>query len=474
MSFSSLGLTELLLRAIDETGYTEPFPIQVEAIPAVLSGKDIMAAAQTGTGKTASFTLPLLQRLASGPKVRSNHIRALVLTPTRELAVQVAESVATYGKHLPLRSGVVYGGVKINPQMMRLRSGIDVLVATPGRLLDLASQNAVKFSQVEILVLDEADRMLDMGFIGDIRKILAQLPTKRQNLLFSATFSSDIRKLTNEFLYQPVQIEVDPRNTAAVSVRQKVYEADKGQKAALLSHLVRNKNWDQVLVFVRTKKGADRLVKQLERDGISTAAIHGDKNQNERSRALAKFKMNRVRVLVATDVAARGLDINELPHVVNFDLPKVAEDYIHRIGRTGRAGLEGEGVSLVSADEVKLLAAIETLIRQTLERAVESGFVPNHKVPLTRPAMARPKKPKKAKKSKPGQGRGDARKTEEQKTSGKKPGRSRKPQETDKAKQSEGGRGRKRQERDSSATRKRSTSKANRPAAGKKNSRKQR
>ncbi|MDH3997361.1 MAG: DEAD/DEAH box helicase [Desulfuromonadales bacterium] len=474
MSFSSLGLSELLLRAIDDTGYTEPFPIQTEAIPAVLSGQDIMAAAQTGTGKTASFTLPLLQRLASGPKVKSNHIRALVLTPTRELAVQVAESVATYGKHLPLRSGVVYGGVKINPQMMRLRAGLDVLVATPGRLLDLATKNAVKFSQVEVLVLDEADRMLDLGFIGDIRKVMAQLPGKRQTLLFSATFSNDIRQLAGELLHQPVQIEVSPRNTAAQSVRQRVYEADKGQKAALLSHLVRNQGWQQVLVFVRTKKGADRLLKQLENDGISTATIHGDKNQNERSRALAKFKMNRVRVLVATDVAARGLDINELPHVVNFDMPKVAEDYIHRIGRTGRAGLEGEGVSLVSADEVNLLAAIETLTRQTLERTVEPGFVPNHKVSLTGPTTARPKKPKKPKKSKLEQQRSNVQKSDKKKSSGNKPGKSRKEQDADKSKKNESASGGRRPDRKTVATKKRSTPKANRPAIGKKNTRKRR
>lgn len=398
MSFSSLGLSEPLLRALDERGYAEPFPVQIEAIPAILSGRDVLAAAQTGTGKTASFTLPLLQRLASGPNVKSNHIRALVLAPTRELADQIAESVATYGKHLSLKSSVVYGGVKINPQMMKLRGGIDVLVATPGRLLDLFNHNAVKFSQIEALVLDEADRMLDMGFIGDIRKIIALLPEKRQNLLFSATFSGAIRTLTAGLLNDPVRIEVSPRNSAAVNVKQWVYEVDKSTKPALLSHLVRTKNLEQVLVFTRTKRGADRLVKQLSQNDISAAAIHSDKSQNQRARALAHFKANQIRVLIATDIAARGLDINELPHVINFDLPKVPENYIHRIGRTGRAGSEGEGISLVCAEEVKLLAAIESLIRQTLMREIESGFLPKYKLPLTRQQKVRPKKVKKSKK----------------------------------------------------------------------------
>lgn len=395
MTFSSLGLIDPLLRAVNETGYTTPFPIQVKAIPAVLSGKDIMAAAQTGTGKTAGYTLPLLQRLANGSRVKSNHIRALVLTPTRELAVQVAANVDVYGKYLSLKSGVVYGGVKINPQMMKLRGGIDVLIATPGRLLDLFSQNAVKFAQLEILVLDEADRMLDMGFIDDIRTILSLLPKKRQNLLFSATFSSDIRTLTAELLKKPIQIEVSPRNSTATSVEQWVYEVDKSKKPALLSHLLRNKGWDQVLVFTRTKDGADLLVRKLIGDGISTAAIHGNKSQGERTRTLADFKTNKIRVLVATDIAARGLDISELPHVINFDLPKVPEDYIHRIGRTGRAGSKGEGISLVCADEVKQLNAIETLIRQTLVREVVTGFIPKHNVPLTSQIKIRPKKPKK-------------------------------------------------------------------------------
>ena len=441
MSFSSLGLSEPLLRAIDDKGYSTSFPIQVKVIPPVLSGRDVMAAAETGTGKTASFALPLLQRLASGTKVRANHIRVLVLVPTRELAVQVAESVATYGKYLPLKSDVVYGGVKINPQMMKLRSGIDVLVATPGRLLDLYSQNAVKFSQVETLVLDEADRLLDMGFLGDIRKILALLPKKRQNLLFSATFSDDIRTLTDSLLRSPVKIEVGPKNSAAKSVKQWLYEVDKNRKPALLSHLIRNNEWEQVLVFTRTKDGADRLVQRLARDGIGAAAIHGDKRQGERTRALAAFKASEIRVLVATDIVARGIDINELPQVINFDLPKVPEDYIHRIGRTGRAGLQGEGISLVSADEVKLLTAIESLIRQTLVREVETGFVPTHSVPLTRPMRVRPKKPKKPKKSRQlqEQQRGEGRRTGgEQKHHSSKPRRGGKPVDVDKSKEATG------------------------------------
>ena len=400
MSFASLGLSAPLLRAISESGYTKPTPIQLKAIPAVLAGRDVLAAAQTGTGKTASFALPLLQRLVSGCRVKSNHVRALVLTPTRELAVQVGQSVASYGKHLPLKSSVIYGGVKINPQMMKLRRGVDVLVATPGRLLDLLNQNAVKFSQVEVLVLDEADRMLDMGFIEDIRKIIVLLPKKRQNLLFSATFSSDIRKLSDGLLNRPLQIEVSPRNSTAQSVRQWVYEVDKAKKPALLSHLVRNKGWTQALVFTRTKHGADSLVQKLIHDDISAAAIHGSKSQGVRTRVLAGFKANQIRVLVATDIAARGIDISELPQVINFELPKVPEDYIHRIGRTGRGGSAGEAISLVSADEVKFLAAIEGLIRQTLVREVEHGYIPTHTVPLTRDLRVRPKKPKKPKKPK--------------------------------------------------------------------------
>ena len=383
MSFSSLGLSAAYLRAIEDKGYSTPSPIQIEAIPAVLSGKDVMAAAQTGTGKTASFALPILQRLESGDAAKPKHIRTLVLTPTRELAAQVADSFFDYGKNVALKSAVVFGGVKINPQIGRLRGGIDVLVATPGRLIDLHNQKAVNFSQVEILVLDEADRMLDMGFIRDIRKILGLLPKKRQNLLFSATFSNDIRQLTGNLLDNPVQIEVSPRNAAAQSVQQSVYEVDKAKKTQLLSHLIRNNNWTQVLVFTRTKHGANKLTKKLQQDGVTAAAIHGNKSQGARTRALAEFKGGDIRVLVATDIAARGIDIKELPHVVNFELPNVPEDYVHRIGRTGRASFEGEAISLVSADEVKLLSGIENLIRQTLVREIETGFVPGHSVPLT-------------------------------------------------------------------------------------------
>jgi ATP-dependent RNA helicase RhlE len=472
MSFSSLGLSELILRAVDESGYTEPTPIQVETIPVVLSGKDVLAAAQTGTGKTAGFTLPLLQRLAAGPKVRANHIRTLVLTPTRELAVQVAESVATYGKHLPLKSGVVYGGVKINPQMMRLRSGIDVLVATPGRLMDLFRQNAVKFAQVETLVLDEADRMLDMGFIDDILEIIALLPRKRQNLLFSATFSNDIRKLSERLLNHPVQIEVSPRNSTAERVKQTVYEVDKSRKSALLSHLILNKNWQLVLVFTRTKNGADHLAQELERANISTVVIHGDKKQNQRSRALKRFKEYKVRVLVATDVAARGLDINELPHVVNFDLPKVCEDYVHRIGRTGRAGSEGEAVSLVSADEINLLAAIETLICQTLTREVENGFIPKHSVPLTHQTKVRPKKPKKPKRL---QERGKNHKPDKDKdSSGNKSRKSSKVQDINKAKKTAAGKSRRWNDNEAGSPKQRTNSKAKHGMAQKNTTRKPR
>ncbi|TKB28621.1 DEAD/DEAH box helicase [Desulfopila sp. IMCC35006] len=398
MPFSSFGLSKPLLRAVADKEYTVPSPIQQEVIPAVLAGRDVMAAAATGTGKTAGFTLPLLQRLGSGPRVKPNHIRILVLAPTRELAVQVADSVAAYGKYLALKSGVVYGGVKINPQMMKLRGGIDVLVATPGRLLDLFDRNAVQFSQLETLVLDEADRLLELGFLADIRKILALLPPRRQNLLFSATFSSDISLLAERLLHNPVKIDITPKNVAAKTVRQWLIEVDKTRKPALLCHLIRKYNWTQVLVFTRTKEGADRLVQRLMREDFSAVALHGDKSQNERARALAAFKAHEVRILVATDIVARGIDINELPQVVNFDLPKVAEDYIHRIGRTGRAGLPGEAIALVSADEVKLLEAIENLIRLPLVRELEDGFIPVHGVPLTRQMNVRPKKPKKPKK----------------------------------------------------------------------------
>ncbi len=398
MSFSSLGLSEHLLRAIGEKGYTTPFPIQIQAIPAVLSGKDVMAAAQTGTGKTAGYTLPLLQRLSTGHRARSNHIRSLILVPTRELAMQVAEELAIYGKFISISSAVVYGGVKINPQMMNLRRGIDILIATPGRLLDLYRQNAVRFDQVQTLVLDEADKMLNLGFIEEITEVLELLPRKRQNLLFSATLSRDIRSLSDSLLQRPVRIEVNAPNSAAKSVKQWLIEVDKSRKPDLLCHLLRTNDWHQVLAFSRTKKGADQLVRKLTGRGIYALAIHGDKSQSARTHALTEFKGGSIRVLVATDIASRGIDISELSCVINVDLPKVAEDYIHRIGRTGRAGMEGIAISLVSADEVLLLTAIQNLIRQLLVREVETGYIPKHGVPLTRLQKKRPKKPKKPKK----------------------------------------------------------------------------
>lgn len=412
-----------------------------------------MAAAQTGTGKTAGFALPLLKRLATGPEVHSNHIRALVLAPTRELAVQVAEAINAFGKHLPVTSAVVYGGVKINPQMMKLRGGVDILVATPGRLLDLFRQNAVKFSQVETLVLDEADKMLALGFIDDIRHILSLLPKKRQNLLFSATFSSDIRKLTDRILYKPVQIEVTPRNSAAGSVKQWLYEVDKSKKTALFCHLLRHNDWQQVLAFCRTKNGADQLVKKLTGIGIPAMAIHGDKSQGARARALAAFKENTIRVLVATDIASRGLDIGGLSHVINVDLPKVAEEYIHRIGRTGRAGLEGVAISLVSADEVKLLSAIETLTQKLIVRDVVAGYIPTHSVPITQLKKARPKKPKKPKKQKQDQLLNEChRSPADKKTSNRKSRRSGRPQQENTAKETATCKIKQRRSNDTSAT----------------------
>ncbi len=377
MSFDSLGLSAEILRAVSEQGYSEPTPIQRQAIPVVLEGRDIMAGAQTGTGKTAGFTLPLLQRLSAVKPGGRRTIRALILTPTRELAAQVGESVDTYGKYLPLKSTVIFGGVKINPQIERLRRGVDILVATPGRLLDHVSQHTVDLSKVEILVLDEADRMLDMGFIRDIRKVLALLPKGRQNLLFSATFSDEIKQLADGLLDRPALIEVARRNTASERVEQVVHPVDRERKRELLSHLIGTNNWRQVLVFTRTKHGANRLAQNLETDGITAAAIHGNKSQAARTRALADFKRNAIRVLVATDIAARGLDIDQLPHVVNFELPNVPEDYVHRIGRTGRAGNEGEAVSLVCVDEHKLLRDIERLIKRELPKVVIEGYEPD-------------------------------------------------------------------------------------------------
>jgi len=399
MSFSHFGLSDPILKAITETGYKEPSPIQTKAIPLVLEAKDLMAAAQTGTGKTAGFTLPILERLSQGEQARANQVRALILTPTRELAAQVAESVATYGKHLSLHSTVVFGGVKINPQMMKLRRGADILVATPGRLLDLFNNNAVKFKQLEILVLDEADRMLDMGFIHDIRKIISYLPAKRQNLMFSATFSDEIRKLAKTLTHNPVEISVSPKKVTAQNITQWISPVDKKQKPALLRQLIVDNNWWQVLVFTRTKHGANRLTRYLETHGIDAAAIHGNKSQAARTKALTDFKKGSTHVLVATDIAARGLDIDQLPQVVNFDLPNVPEDYVHRIGRTARAGASGQAISLVSADEAKQLFAIERLIKQVLTRKLIDDFEPVHDVPASNlaPAKTKPKKPKKAK-----------------------------------------------------------------------------
>ena len=392
MTFDQLGLSSALLRAIEKKGYSEPSPIQAKAIPAVLSGKDVMAAAQTGTGKTAAFTLPILQRLNASAPIKPHRIRALILTPTRELAAQVAQSVSTYGLHTPLKSAVVFGGVKINPQIAQLRRGVDILIATPGRLLDLHGQGEFDFGELEILVLDEADRMLDMGFIHDIRRILKLLPAERQNLLFSATFAAEIRELTKKFLQDPIEVEVASRNATADKVEQWVYPVDKKRKGALLRELVEEKCWTQVLVFSRTKHGANRLAQQLVKAGIEATAIHGNKSQGARTRALEDFKSGSLRVLVATDIAARGLDIAQLPQVVNFDLPNVAQDYVHRIGRTGRAGASGKAYSLVSADEIKQLNDIEQLIQRHLPREYIDGFEPEHEVPASAP-LRKPRQP---------------------------------------------------------------------------------
>ena len=366
MSFEQLGLRAELLRAVSEAGYSQPSPIQAKAIPVVLQGGDLLAGAQTGTGKTAGFALPMLQRLSEKTPQSSGAIRALILTPTRELAAQVEASFRLYGKYLPLRSTVVFGGVNIRPQINALRKGVDIVVATPGRLLDHVGQKTIDLSQVEMLVLDEADRMLDMGFIHDIRKILGLLPRNRQNMLFSATFSNDIKRLADGFLKAPVMIEVARRNTAAEQVDQVMYRIDKGLKRALLSHLISGSNWQQVLVFTRTKHGANRLASQLDKDGITTTAIHGNKSQGARTKALADFKQGKVRVLVATDIAARGLDIEQLPFVVNYEMPHVPEDYVHRIGRTGRAGNTGNAISFVCSEERKQLHDIETLLQRRI------------------------------------------------------------------------------------------------------------
>ncbi|WP_457977927.1 DEAD/DEAH box helicase [Ectopseudomonas composti] len=398
MTFASLGLIEPLLRTLADLDYQNPTPVQSQAIPAVLKGRDLMAAAQTGTGKTAGFALPVLQRLTlEGPQVASNNVRALVLTPTRELAEQVLQSFLSYGQHLPLSSYAVYGGVSINPQMMKLRKGVDVLVATPGRLLDLYRQNAVKFTQLQTLVLDEADRMLDLGFARELDELFSALPKKRQTLLFSATFSDVIRQMAGELLRDPLSVEVSPRNAAAKSVKQWLIPVDKKRKSELFLHLLQEQRWGQVLVFAKTRKGVDQLEQELLAMGVSADSIHGDKPQPSRLRALERFKAGEVQILVATDVAARGLDIDDLPLVVNLDLPINAEDYVHRIGRTGRAGSTGEAISLVCADEVDQLAAIEDLTQQLLKRVDEPDFIPDHRVPQTAvggQVLKKPKKPK--------------------------------------------------------------------------------
>ena len=403
MEFSNLGLSAPILNAVTKKGYKTPSPIQAEAIPAILSGKDVMAAAQTGTGKTAGFTLPILENLSHGQITRGNQVRALILTPTRELAAQIYENVKTYSTNLKIRSGVVFGGVKINPQMMKLRGGVDVLVATPGRLLDLYNQNAVKFQHLEVLVLDEADRMLDMGFIHDIKKILALLPKKRQNLLFSATFSKEIRNLAKTMINDPVEISVTPRNTAVEAVEHFLYPLDQNQKTKALIKLIKTEKWQQAIVFSRTKHGANRIAKNLEQKGISAAAIHGNKSQAARTKALASLKDGSVKILVATDIAARGIDIDQLPQVVNFDLPHVAEDYIHRIGRTGRAGSTGKAVSLVSSDEFDQLKGIERLLKRLIPRKEIEEFKPTIPLPesILNTKPIRPKKPKKTKASHP-------------------------------------------------------------------------
>lgn len=402
MTFSALGLSAPILKALQEQDYKTPSPIQAEAIPVILSHKDVMAAAQTGTGKTAGFTLPILQRLSQGKSAGPHQVRTLILAPTRELAAQVSDSVKTYGKHLTLKTSVVFGGVKISPQIAALRRGVDILIATPGRLLDLYQQRAMNFDQLEVLVLDEADRMLDMGFIHDIRKIIEVLPRKRQNLLFSATFSTGIRTLAKGLLNNPVEISVSKPNTTVNSVDQWVCPVDKKQKNALLAHLIWEGRWEQVLVFTRTKHGANRLAEFLIGEGIDSVAIHGNKSQGARTRALNAFKKGEVRALVATDIAARGLDIELLPNVVNFDLPQIPEDYVHRIGRTGRAGATGEAISLVSADEVLQLKEIERIINKTLPRKEMDGFEPTHTVPSTKVAA-----PKKAAPRRQFSGRGD-------------------------------------------------------------------
>ena len=396
MSFNSLGLSDALLKAVSQQGYTEPSPIQQKAIPLVLEGKDVLASAQTGTGKTAGFTLPLLQLLSQGKPLRNRPVRALVLTPTRELAAQVYENVRQYSTFLDIKSTVIFGGVNQKPQAATLRNGVDVLIATPGRLLDLHNQRLLSLANVEILVLDEADRMLDMGFLRDIKRIMAIMPEKRQNLLFSATFSKDIKSLANDILNHPVLVEATPENTTVEAIDQQVYRVAKGLKPDLLVKLISEGNWEQVLVFTRTKHGANKLTKKLVANDITALAIHGNKSQGARTKALDGFKKGTVRVLVATDIAARGLDIPLLPHVVNFELPNIPEDYVHRIGRTGRAGASGLAISLVSADETTYLQDIQKLIGERIPVEIVEGFEPdpNASTEPIKPGQGRNNRPK--------------------------------------------------------------------------------
>ncbi|GAB1262103.1 DEAD/DEAH box helicase [Aurantivibrio plasticivorans] len=427
MLFEDLGLAEELLRAVREQNYTNPTPIQEKSIPVIINGRDVLAGAQTGTGKTAGFTLPILHRLSQRPPLpakKFRHVKVLIVVPTRELASQVSDSVETYGKYLSVRTNVVFGGVKISPQIFKLRRGCDILVATPGRLLDLVNQNVLDLSRVETLVLDEADRMLDMGFLPDIRRILAELPESRQNLLFSATYSQSIRDLANSILNTPEVIEVASRNSVAEKIRHVVHPVEQHRKRELLSHLIGMKNWQQVLVFTKTKRGADRVARQLTSDGLRADSIHGDKTQGARSKALADFKHGKIRVLVATDIAARGIDIDQLSHVINFDLPMVAEDYIHRIGRTGRAGNSGVAISLVTKDDENLLHAIERL----LTRSIKKEVVEDYEVPFTLSKFAH--KPTNAKR-KGAAGRNNSRGSSGAKSGTGKPGKNhngRKPQ----------------------------------------------
>lgn len=382
MSFTSLGLIEPLIRSVHELGYNKPTQIQEQSIPAILKGQDLLASAQTGTGKTASFVLPILQQLQNKPRARSNRSKVLILSPTRELAIQIHDNLIKYNNYLKHRTAIVYGGVKINPQMKKLCPGVEVLVATPGRLLDLHQQKAIRLDEVDTFVLDEADRMLDMGFIRDIKRIIQFLPRQRQNLMFSATFSNEIRTLAKSILNQPKEIDIAPRNTSVKSITQRVHPVDKSRKSALLSHLIHQNKWGQTIVFSRTKHGANKLVKQLNEKQIHAAAIHGNKSQAQRTKVLDQFRKGELHVLVATDIAARGLDIEKLPCVVNFDLPQVSEDYVHRIGRTGRAGEKGLAVSLVSADEIDNLHSIEKLINQKLTRVEIENFEPKHQLPV--------------------------------------------------------------------------------------------